>query len=252
MQTIYMWLCNYIDKKGECYPGRRTLAKLAGCSIRTLDKYMKQLEDDGFIVKKNQYQEGKGQTSNLYQVQLLSTPVSNDDTTPMSNESTGGSAENDTLTQSITNSTTLTLLSTNVDTQPEEEIKVTTGQLPDKFGKSYIDRVLFVYRTLWSAKFGTPYELHSFGKFGLVVKRLNKIYTEYQIAALLLTYFNWYGATGIDDREYLYLSSKGFPIELMPSKVSIMIAYLTNRLGVEYTSEDSVKSYVVKNLKPLL
>lgn len=251
-QALFLWICKYADDDGTCYPSRAKLARHIGRDARTVDRHMVVLEENGYITKTKRLKAGtKENMSNLYQIELLSPPSDTDVATP--------TVTSVPVTISNTNYTHITISDTNVseaeviDLPKQEEVKpIVVGQLPDKFGKNYIDRIIFVYRTLWGAKFNTPYQITSFGKIGKMIKTLVSNNTEYQVALLLLTHFNWRGATGTDDKEYMFLSSKGFPLELLPNKINIYIAYLTNVIGLDYNNEDSVKEYVVKNLKPLI
>jgi len=251
-QALFMWLCKYSDDDGICFPSRSKLAKHISRDAKTVDRHIAILEDAGFIIKTKRKKAGtKENMSNLYQIQLLSLPSDTSVPTP--------SPTSVAVTIPNTNYTHLTATDTNVSDHEivnmlpiQEEIKSLVGQLPDKFGKNYIDRIVYVYRALWKSKFNTPYQITSFGRVGKLIKTLVSTNTEYQVASLLLTHFNWRGATGSDEKEYVYLSSKGFPMELIPSKMNIYIAYLTNVCGVDYNSEESVRQYVIRNLKPLL
>jgi len=102
MQSIYFWLCDHINDDGNCFPSRTKIAKEAGCGIRTVDKYLKQLVDEGFVEitlrKKSGTQENM---SSLYQVMLLNAlPSVKKNTTP--------SVKKDIVTVPIINSTHLT------------------------------------------------------------------------------------------------------------------------------------------------
>lgn len=257
LQAIYFWIVDHANDEGICFPQRSTLAKEAGCNVKTVDKYIQALVEYGFIEKTVRKLSGnKKQLSNIYQ--LLSMSEAPFLPEPSTENGQLRDTENGAVTIPTCN-THITISDTNVseaevvDLPKQEEVKpIVVGQLPNKFGKNYIDRIIFVYRTLWGAKFNTPYQITSFGKIGKMIKTLVSNNTEYQVALLLLTHFNWRGATGTDDKEYMFLSSKGFPLELLPNKINIYIAYLTNVIGLDYNNEDSVKEYVVKNLKPLI
>ncbi len=85
-QSIYFWICNYADKKGQCFPARSTLAKNAGVGIHTVDKILKQMQEDGLLSFQQRYnKDNKSQKSNLYQLLLveeIDTPT-HESTTPL-------------------------------------------------------------------------------------------------------------------------------------------------------------------------
>jgi predicted transcriptional regulator len=71
MQAIYLWICQHANNDGLCFPKKVTISKEAGCSHNTVDKYLKQLVEDGFIeITQRKTKEGKN-TSNEYQLLIL-------------------------------------------------------------------------------------------------------------------------------------------------------------------------------------
>lgn len=262
LQAIYIWLCSYADKDGRCFPARRTLAKNAGCNIKTLDKYLNMLIDEGFIAKETRKIAGSEENlSNSYQLLLVDydaivnggstengTIVYQKRNTPSTKNGATPSTENGAVTKSNNNSIHLTD-TTNVNVVEQKRL---LGQLPDRLGKNAITRLGAIYRALWRKKYGTECTSINYGKFGKIIKMLLQNNTEAQITALLLTYFNWSGASDDNANEYKYLSDKGFPIELLPSKRDIFVAYLTNNRGVCYDNLQEVEGYVARNLKNIL
>jgi len=238
-QTVYIWLCEHVDDSGVCYPRRKTIAQEAGCDIKTVDKYLNTMVEDGIISKTTRKKEGTNEnTSNLYQILIWDDPSTEIGATP--------SPENGAETNLIINSPTLTQVP-DVPSEPDEEVK-----LPEKYGKTAYARLAHVYRRLWSGKFGMDVPDFPFAKFNMIMKKLLVSNNEYQIAILLLTYFNWYGISGKDQNEYLYLSNKGFPIEMLPSKFNNLVIHLTNVGGLVYNSKEDVIRYAVKHLKDVL
>lgn len=124
--------------------------------------------------------------------------------------------------------------------------------LPLSWGDTAYKRLYYVYKALWKHKYATDVSSVNFGKFNRVMKQFCAIYTEYQIAALMYHFFNWRGATDTDTKEYDYLTSRGFAIELMPSKIDIIVAYLKNRMSLPFDDQIAVRSYVVGVLKPIV
>lgn len=255
MQSIFIWLCKYANDEGTCFPARRTLAKRAGCSLASVDKYLKQLEDDGFIKKTTRSTNINGQTSNLYQLQIIDGGVSKTILGYIEND-TPPSIKNETLTKSNINSIHLTK---DTDLQSDDVIRENNtnqnnpiGQLPLTFGKSYILRLHYVYRYLWKKKYGTRLVVqNNIARFGKAMKSLIGLYTEQQIAVLIFTFFNWYGGSGDNENENKYLSDNGFPIETMVKKIDIMVAYLTNYIHLEYNGNTEVEKYLKKRLPDL-
>lgn len=249
LQAIYFWLCERADQNGICFPSRPKIARDAGIkSVRTVDKYISMLVDIGLLAKTKR---GKSKdlkyNSNLYQimVQEMHDDGANNDTTI--------GAPNDTLTIPIINNTHLTISTdTTVSAQPEVEEVSQLGKLPDKFGKTYILRLHYIYRYLWKKRYGTRLSSQSMGQFGKAMKTLLENNTEQQIAVLLLTFFNWHGGSGDNPKENKYLSDNGFPPYLMINKIDIFIAYLTNNIGLCYTDPNDIERYVIKNFKEIL
>jgi len=72
MQSIYFWIVDHANKDGQCFPGRNTIAKESGCGVRTVDKYLKQLEEEGFLTKTLRHKkDSKELSSNMYQLLLI-------------------------------------------------------------------------------------------------------------------------------------------------------------------------------------
>ena len=72
LQTLFMWICQHTDENGICYPSRERLAQECGCEIRSVDRHLKVLEEDGVIVKtKRKKLKSKENASNVYQIILL-------------------------------------------------------------------------------------------------------------------------------------------------------------------------------------
>lgn len=65
-QALYMWLCSYANKDGECFPSRGTLANDIGCSERALDGYLEELISLGLVVKEQRFSNNKQVSNNYY------------------------------------------------------------------------------------------------------------------------------------------------------------------------------------------
>ena len=294
MQAIYAWLCSYSDKDGYCYPSRTTLAKNAGCSVRTLDKYMQELVDCGFIVKEQRMMRGsKQKLSNAYYLQLVDkeTLEALDAASDKNNirevqemhegyikNSTRGSVKSDRGTIPTINYTHLTDLSGDkslviptdnnqplqelkpiqdieeifeLTDKPEDDVPIEYQPLGSEYGVSGVERVMSFYRMLYLSKFGVKY-LGAIKSDHAFISRFLDGKTERQAIAVMYVFFHWHGGSGNDQREYNYLSEKYFPLAMLLKNQSNYIAYLTNRLSVEYTKPISIQKYIVNNYKSLI
>lgn len=76
MLAVYFWICDRADEQGLCFPSRAKIADDCGIkSVRTIDKYIKELVDMGILVKTVRKTPGEMEnTSNLYQIMLLDAP----------------------------------------------------------------------------------------------------------------------------------------------------------------------------------
>lgn len=66
-KLILIALGNYADDADQCFPSRRTLARIAMCSLDTVDRAIKRLEAAGMI-RKEARQGARGLTSNAYEL----------------------------------------------------------------------------------------------------------------------------------------------------------------------------------------
>ena len=66
-KLILIALGNYADDADQCFPSRRTLARIAMCSLDTVDRAIKRLEAAGMI-RKEVRQGARGLTSNAYEL----------------------------------------------------------------------------------------------------------------------------------------------------------------------------------------
>lgn len=122
--------------------------------------------------------------------------------------------------------------------------------LPISRGKTNILRILSVYRDLFKNKYGF-YPMISFGKFGKLVKILLQNYTELQISAMLIIFFDWAGMDGGDDftREKLINATHSFGWFF--STTNQYQAYLRNVHGLDFDNEDIVREFVANSLLEL-
>lgn len=60
-KVVYVVLCGFADSEGKCYPSRSTIANRAGCSVKSVDRAIKELEQIKAI---KVYREKKADGSN--------------------------------------------------------------------------------------------------------------------------------------------------------------------------------------------
>lgn len=120
--------------------------------------------------------------------------------------------------------------------------------LPSLFGSSSLQRIVMIYSLLWFEVYGTKYRAN-FGAIGKNLKPLFDSLSEWQIAALIVIHFNWYGASGDDEYTFKRLESAMHPILWIPSHVNEYGTYLTNVLHVNFEDHEAVKKYVKEKLR---
>ena len=69
-KQIMFYLINRSNAEGTCFPSVRTIASDCGISERTIQRTMKVLLEEGFVIKENRYRDNGGQSSNLYKLQI--------------------------------------------------------------------------------------------------------------------------------------------------------------------------------------
>lgn len=67
-KMVYIVLCSHAKKDGPCFPSANKIAEEASCSRAKVFDALKALEEKGIITRENQIYEGRGQTSNLYEI----------------------------------------------------------------------------------------------------------------------------------------------------------------------------------------
>lgn len=246
MQSIYLSLCSKANDKGISYPSRRGLSKTAGCGLGSVDKYLKQLEDEGFIKKTHQIKDGtKEFTSNLYQI--LVQPDTENNATP--------GIENDTETITNINYTNLTIKSDvpsdekslDLDKPNQEEVDP-IGLLPLRYGTTSILRLANIYKGLWLAKMKTPKKEFNYPRFGKAINSLLKNHSEIQITALMDSFFDWQGTGGDNPRDNVFLQGGSFRIEGLVSISDSVTAFIKNNLNIDYDNPEKIREFVKKQL----
>ena len=65
-RAVYMYLRDRSNKKGECWPGIKTIASDLHLSRSTVKRALSDLEYSGYLNKVPRYRENGSNTSNLY------------------------------------------------------------------------------------------------------------------------------------------------------------------------------------------
>lgn len=70
VQVVYMWICNFADSEGQCFPSVKLIAECAGVSDRCVYKSINELEKIG-ILSHDTRKNGKENLTNLYQIEMV-------------------------------------------------------------------------------------------------------------------------------------------------------------------------------------
>lgn len=253
MRSIFFYLCERANDEGLSWPSRRSMSKESGCGLASVDKYLKQLEDECFILKKTRSDDEGKQTSNLYQI-ILKTGLSQKEDTPSIENETGVGIKNDTRTITNINYKQLTIesdvpsdaLSEDLD-NPNQEVDP-AGLLPERFGKTPILRLANVYRGLWLTKMGTPKNEFSYPRFGKAMNSLMQYHSEIQIVALMDSFFDWHGSSGDNPKDNVFLQGNSFRIESLVSMSDTITAFIKNNLNIKYDDPERIRDFVKRQL----
>lgn len=66
--TVYCYLCDRSNKKGECFPSAKTIAQDLSLSRRTVFRALHELLEKGLIEKQPRLRNNGGSSSNLYRL----------------------------------------------------------------------------------------------------------------------------------------------------------------------------------------
>lgn len=65
-KTVYCYLCDRANRRGQCWPSTLSIAQDLGISRRTVFRALNDLERKGFIKRSGRYRTDGGSSSNLY------------------------------------------------------------------------------------------------------------------------------------------------------------------------------------------
>lgn len=66
--AVYLYLQNRADKEGTCYPAIGTIARELHLSVSTVKRAIHDLEQRGFIRKKQRWRENGGRSSLFFEI----------------------------------------------------------------------------------------------------------------------------------------------------------------------------------------
>ncbi|GAA0782020.1 helix-turn-helix domain-containing protein [Hathewaya limosa] len=69
-KQVMFYLINRANAEGTCFPSVKTIASDCGVSERTIQRTMKVLIKEGFLIKEERYRDNGGQSSNLYKLKI--------------------------------------------------------------------------------------------------------------------------------------------------------------------------------------
>lgn len=66
--AVYLYLKNCANKEGTCYPAIGTIARELHLSVSTVKRAISDLEENGFIRKKQRWRDNGGRSSLLFEI----------------------------------------------------------------------------------------------------------------------------------------------------------------------------------------
>ncbi|NHZ85806.1 MAG: hypothetical protein GWP19_07985 [Planctomycetia bacterium] len=230
-------------KDGVCFASNSALANAVGISDKSIQNSLTRLEKYGLIKRTE-----TGKKRKIVPLVGFNKPSSNDE--PSSNDDTNLRQMG---TQPSSNDEQSIIKSNNKEHYIKDDLFLAKeeNRLPlDK--KLPIHRIVAFYTLLWKEIYGTPYMVDNWGKLGKNFKSILENYTEYQIAAFIITHFNWHSLSGDNNFTYEKLRDAGFPLDWIPYNINQYTAYLQNTVGIDMQNNEEVKKYVneyIRNLK---
>jgi len=133
-------------------------------------------------------------------------------------------------------------------TGPAEPILVEAKPtLPEKLGRTYITRLLTVYKRLFVDKFGFEPTINV-SLFGKTCKELCEAHSEVQLAAMMIIFFNWNGMNGGDARAQQRLVEATFPITWFKNGINTYEAYARNVFNLDLDKPEELLQFLRENL----
>lgn len=214
---------------GKCVASNETLASFIDdeTTPNYVSKLLKHLEDSGYI-KREFFDSEKLERSTI--IPLISYAVAEEGGTPQRRRGVRDSG-------------------VHISNINKEDILVKElYTLSTKYGKTPLSRLKSFYSLLFREQFGVEPMVYLNGKEGGALKLLLKSYSEVQIACLMIVQFNWYGATGQDDREFENLKKAGFPITWLRPNLNKYLIFLESihklKIDDKQAAEKFTQDYV--------
>ncbi len=66
--AVYLYLKDRVNKEGTCYPAIGTIARELHLSVSTVKRAISDLEENGFIRKKQRWRDNGGRSSLLFEI----------------------------------------------------------------------------------------------------------------------------------------------------------------------------------------
>lgn len=111
-----------------------------------------------------------------------------------------------------------------------------------------MQKILTAYKLLFKKKVGFEYRT-AYGKDQVILKRLLETYSELQLIALFIVYFNWYGMDGADEREHQFVASTGFALTMFVAQTVKYEMYARNVAKIPLDNEEELNAFVAKHMQ---
>lgn len=164
---------------------------------------------------------------------------------PLVLDTTSGEKETNALSANNINALNVNILPESSETEIKPIIT-----LPITRGKSPVMRLLSIYCSLFIDKFGVSYK----GSVPMTLKQFKDllvVYSELQLAALLIVYFNWKGMAGDNFKDQDFLCSIAFPPTAFRSSISKYEVYARNVMGMPFDDDEKLLPIVGTHFKTL-
>lgn len=228
-RILYGELGSLSSKHGYCFSTNGYFAKIFGISERTVTRALTELEKHGHITFKN-----RNGVDGVREIHLApEIPV-------------GDSAVVSTIDKNVEHNN---INSNNINISISKDIDTKKEIATPVDGLNKLTRVTKVYSLLWRHKYGRSPANFDFGRLGKKLKPILDSYTDYQLALLLIQYFEWRGDTCSDDFLYKRLSSNTFPLLWFPDYADSIAVFTQNTMGIDIDNEGVVKKVVDDHLR---
>ena len=229
--AIVYWFHNLKD--GKCYASNVAIAEIVGIHKNTVSASLTKLEKAGYVSRA--FDEDGNRETIIPLVDLGDKP------TDLGGTPTGYQ----TLNPQVEGDKPTGLQNNNI----EKEYKNSIGSNPIPIsGKASTQRLHNFYSLVFSHFFGFVPKTASYAKDASILKRLLKVYSEAQVAMLILLHFEWRGANGNEDFVFKRLSNAGFPISWISPNANAYVAYFKNVLNIDFDDQETILKMVKEKI----